>query len=682
NAGLDKGRNNPYSCFNINSLKLPSPDRKHLSILRRYSADEQRKILKKLELLQGIARLISQDFNMPILLNDPGAGWHWNYVENKVRVDPEDLLSKSDNYLKFVIAHEAVHRKITRFTRIPQELISEPGYSFMSNAIEDPRINNFLISAYPYFESFTAQVYSSALLSEKVREKAQETLGYTPRFVRAGLEYIRLWAEEVLKGKYDGKADSFLPKDVQDVVNNTADWARLSWSYYPLWYESEQDSFINGYQDASIAINAEKIWPEFKKLIDKDLEDQKLQELMREIFDEIFDYYNPHDEHTQELRRRLPDELFKELMEAIKRAPSNEEGDIAIPLDQLSEELKEKLREYFDSLSEAEKKQLEEAAKRALKEFEKQMYEELKKGLAVDAPPTGMPSSLFSAPSASIDTPFSSSLQAPTPPRTGIPDKYSEEILEAKLENPKRYRQLKKQMQPVIFKLTNELKRIFNRKKKNAWQTQFKLGKKINIRKRLQEVAKNKPAPESRAWQRRAAPLERDYAITLLVDLTGSMNGDKLKNAVKGVATIAEALRELDINIEILGFNRVLTVYKGFKEPFNEETEKKLSGMELEVRSANSGNTDDGWAVHLASERQKKVSASKKFIIVITDGQSNPSPAHAHPYFNTEVVLKRIKKTTNQQVIGVGLGEGTDFVSTTYPVGISNVEEKDLVSQL
>ena len=55
-------------------------------------------------------------------LNDPGAGWHWDFGENKIRIDPKDLIEKPMDYLLFVISHEGGHRRITRADDIPPEI--------------------------------------------------------------------------------------------------------------------------------------------------------------------------------------------------------------------------------------------------------------------------------------------------------------------------------------------------------------------------------------------------------------------------------------------------------------------------------------------------------------------------------------------------------------------------------
>lgn len=45
-------------------------------ILSGYTHDEQRIILHNLETVAGMSKYIGQDFQMKVLLNKPGGGWH------------------------------------------------------------------------------------------------------------------------------------------------------------------------------------------------------------------------------------------------------------------------------------------------------------------------------------------------------------------------------------------------------------------------------------------------------------------------------------------------------------------------------------------------------------------------------------------------------------------------------
>ena len=120
-------------------------------ILAQFTPEQQEEIRQKQQTLSSLAYFIGKDFRIPVELNEPGGGWYWNFKDNEIRIDPKDLLEKPMDYLRFVISHEGGHRRISRTDFIPLEEWQQPGFSFMMNAIEDPRDNNFVAESYPKF---------------------------------------------------------------------------------------------------------------------------------------------------------------------------------------------------------------------------------------------------------------------------------------------------------------------------------------------------------------------------------------------------------------------------------------------------------------------------------------------------------------------------------------------------
>jgi len=358
-------------------------------ILGQYSPQEQREIRYRQQILSSLAYFIGKDFQIPVELNEPGAGWHWDFAENKIRIDPKDLAEKPIEYLRFAISHEGGHRRISRTEDIPPEVWRQPGFSFMMSAIEDPRTNNFVAEVYPRFAEQMDLAYQMHLdLEGKAKGKAHEDLGYTPRFIQAGFEYIEQWHRET-KGDTSGTLSEDLPEEVKKVVQATMDSARDSWLRYPSRQEAdESEGLIRRYARVSYKINRDEIWPEFKKLVDADLEDQRLQELLQEMQEGQGDEGEDQGALPQNLKDKLTEEEQRELEEAIQDAQSAEEGQESsqtengskphvIDLDSLSEGLKQKIKDYLDSLPEDVKERLRERAKKALQDYETEINGEL-----------------------------------------------------------------------------------------------------------------------------------------------------------------------------------------------------------------------------------------------------------------------------------------------------------------
>lgn len=674
-------------------------------ILGQFTPEQQQEIGYRQHILSSLAYFIGKDFKMPVELNEPGAGWHWDFQENKVRIDPQDLVEKPMDYLRFVVAHEGGHRRISRADFIPLDTWQQPGFSFMMNAIEDPRTNNFILEGYPKFRDQMELAYNMDIdFEDKAGQKAKDKLGFQPRFMQAGFEYIKQWFNEA-RGQEIALSGE-LPEDVRAVVQTTLNPARESWLHYPSKQEADEgEGPIRAYAKASYEINRDEVWPEFKKLIDKDMEDQQVQELMQDMQQppgaEGMDLPFPPG-----LGEMLSKEQQKELMDALKGAQQKaeeaaargEKGGAAVDLDSLSPGLKQKLNEYVESLVEEMRRELEQRAREALREFEKELNEQLE-GKLSDNPEKkaerGESTSAETSKSAgerkvkegvrqtsSDEEPQESEDAEGDVQESESVGKFRETVDELLRKDMGVYENNRREVLPVIDSLENDLRELFVQRRANKWQSGFKTGKRIDIKRRMQEKALGISAVESKAWQKREVPQEKDYAITLLVDLSGSMRGEKIAETFKAAIVLAEVLNRLSIQTEILGFNEKLYEYQAFGEDMSREVREEMGGMLREVSSDGARYNDDGWAVQQASDRLARQRAKEKFLFVLSDGVPEESPAHGRDRFELGSVVKKVTEETDQKLIGLGIGRGTEHVERYYPNSIANIGVREMSDRL
>jgi hypothetical protein len=700
-------------------------------ILAQFSKKEQKEIKYKQRVLSSLAYFIGKDFAIPVELNEPGGGWHWNFKDNKIGIDPKDLLEKPLDYLRYLICHEGSHRRISRTDFIPLETWQQPGFSFMMNAIEDPRVDNFVAENYPKFKEFSEVFHNEEIekLESKYKEEAKEKLGHQPRFIQAGFEYLRLWFKET-QGQ-TGEISKILPPEIQEVVRKTITSAKDSWWRYPLKGEADSDEeTIKNYAKVSYEINLDEVWPEFKKLVDEDMKDQNMQESLKDMQSKEQQEGKGQgvpqqlkDKLTPQQQKELEDAIDKVIEEAKKEREKNkaekgksegeskpegepgegekgegqpQEGQRGKPidLDSLSEELKQKIKEYIDSLPPEKSKELRERAEKELKGLEQQIGEELE-GRLSESPEQ-------KAQRATDEKPESGKKE-PTPERPQSDfDREQEEqrkkdlekykdILEKSLEKDANvYESYRSEVLPVIESLENDLREIFVARRASRWKSGFKTGKRIDIKTRIQEKAKGISAVESKAWQKRELPSEKDYAISILVDLSGSMaQSGKIQETFKALIVLAEALNKLSIKVEILGFNDRFYEYQDFNRNLDRETRENMGGIIQEVNVARSGGgghssrqTDTGWATKLASERLARQIANEKFLITLTDGIPEESPAHSGTEYKLERIIHHIMQESDQKIIGLGIGGGTGHVEKYYPNSLANINVKEMAEKL
>lgn len=678
---------------------------KHASdeqILKSFSTEEKQEIIQKQELLSVLANFIGRDFSMPVFLNEPGKGWHWNFQENIVKVDPTDLLEKPMDYLRFVICHEGGHRRISRTEFIPEETWKQTGFPFLMNAIEDPRMNNFVADSYSAFERYMEFAYEHDFsLGEELKEKTKGKIGHTPKHIQAGLEYMRLWF-------YDRKGEPYviredLPSDVQEVVRATLASAKDSWWTYPSKEQADSGEHeITRFAEASYHLNLERIWPQFKTLIEQDQKTQELEELLNDIKD------GRNERGDNGIPQELEDLLSEDEKKALEDTKSNateeekthsemkdkseEEGggeSIPVDLDSLPESLKQKLKKYIDTLPPEVKRALQVKAEKVLKEASDEMAQSMQgkfERAEQEAKEVQDGNESYDAPP--IDSVEKENQSSAT-------QQASKEELEKAVEDFQRsarkvfekdrspYEKVLSEVLPIVMQLENELRQVFVARRSSHWETGYSFGKKIDIKKRIQEKAKGVSVFESKAWQKRELPQEKDYAVTLLVDLSGSMRGEKINETFKSVVVLTEVLNRLSIKTEILGFNEQMHEYQRFGEKMSNNIRAKIGAMSNEVHSPRSKYNDDGWALTQASLRLDTLkNVDHKILVTLSDGIPVESHSHSGEEFDLHKVIERISAKHTQRLIGLGIGSGTAHVQAFYPESIANVNVKEMAERL
>ena len=654
-------------------------------ILSQFTPEEQQTIQYRKQLLSSLAYFVGKDFKIPVDLNEPGQGWHWDFQANKIAIDPKDLVERPLEELRFIVSHEGAHRRISRMDVIPLEQWQQPGFSFMMNAIEDPRVNSFVVDSYPRFRTSMEQTYDSEMDFEKTaKEQGKLKLGTVPRFATAGFEYIKQWYRKS-QGK-DIQLSEDLPDDVAEIVQKTLASAEDSWLRYPSKAEVDKDGedIVKKYSQVSYEISRDEVWPEFKKLVDQDVEDQKMQQAMQDMQGQKGEGQDDQGGTPQSLKDSLTPEEQQELEQALENAMrGGQQGEGqpqpgVVDLDSLSPELQQKIKDYIDSLPDAVKRELLERALEALEEYEAKVNEELQGKLSSN------PEKLKERKADGEKAPEKPVGEAQE--LESDPVSYNEQrqqfrdiVEKATKRDENMYEQTRKGVLPIIDELENDLREIFVQRRANKWHGGFKSGKRVDIKRRIQEKAKGISAVESHAWQRRELPQEKDYAVSLLIDLSGSMGGAKIAETFKAAIVLAEALNKLSIKTEILGFNDRLYEYQVFGQPMSREVREHMGSMLGEVTTSSAAWNDDGWALTEASQRlSAQKEANQKFLFVLSDGKPAESGAHPRSEYELSSVIEKITGETDQKLIGLGIGYGTGHVGDYYPNSVADINVHEM----
>lgn len=239
------------------------------------------------------------------------------------------------------------------------------------------------------------------------------------------------------------------------------------------------------------------------------------------------------------------------------------------------------------------------------------------------------------------------------------------------------YSGVRQKVKPLVNTLKMNLERIFKSVENARWKSEREQGL-VNARS-LANLASN---PNYRGVFKEMVKTETDkVAISILVDLSGSMCGDKVETAKLASTAMSEALKGLGINFEVLGFNtgysNELNTYVGraksenltrfnrlgetlehfvFKD-FNSDSLLGLSNMK------SAGANADGESVMWAAKRLSLRSEKRKILIVMSDGMPSCGGDHRILQSDLRAKLAQIEKFGIETV---GIGIQTDAVKHFY----------------
>lgn len=674
--------------------------------------------VERLEHLKAIGRFIGRDWRMKVELGTPGEGSCFKPEENSIQLDPLHLADpQRADMAEFVAAHEGGHRAVTRMgeslgltkERI-QALYGQLGFGFGFNAVEDPAENNWWSRQYEGLEPAMRRMYDqqfekdAAVFGTPEINRIIQELGSAPRFAHFGSELIRLW--------HTGTFSERIPDDVRAALERSREAASNFFNDLPADHPQEREVLDRA--RSRFVTFQNWIWPEMKRLVDEDLRDERLRQMVEEQgADSLPEEARKEIEKAmkeaaqraaqsveasweqeaaqkekdaatlreaankleqegqtgaaQEARSqadKLEGEAHEVRADAKKRAQQFRSGGRPrpVPLDTLSEETQEALEQAFAKLTKEERARLEKLARKTMEKIEDALNDALASKLDSDKPESHQERHEREE--------AEQQEREEEQERARREREERREISRAVEQTKTAYDQAYADVAPLINEFADDLDRLFLPNRHPRWIGGHPTGGRLNLQKAMQFEAH--PDVYSQLWERKTIPHKRDFAFTLLIDLSGSMHGEKIRETFRAAVLTAEALSRVGLSMEVLGFQDELIEFKSFDEPFSDDARSRISGMPAEVFDTNLGGhnqsawNDDGYCVEQAARRLALRSAKDRFLIVFSDGEPIPSPAHAGQEFDLQDVIGRIDQKKEVRQIGLGIGPGTEHVKRFY----------------
>ena len=166
-----------------------------------------------------------------------------------------------------------------------------------------------------------------------------------------------------------------------------------------------------------------------------------------------------------------------------------------------------------------------------------------------------------------------------------------------------------------------------------------------------------------RLFKRRAEVAGTDSAVTVVIDCSGSMDGERMQNAVNVCYALLTTLSQAGVATSVVTFSGLVSVLKPWNMPY-QKTKQLLEHLDA------SGGTNDYAAVNFAHGLLHRRSEARKVCFVLTDGEGSPAATRDQCLSGS-----RLGITT----IGIGIQEN---VSHVYPnaVRVDKLEDMGTVA--
>jgi len=618
--------------------------------------------------LGALAAGLCQDADIRLEIS-PADVWAWDPVRRVIIVSGPNLITKGDAYCAGVLAHEVSHYYISRYVWFSVVFPHFKILRFLLNAIEDPRVNTWIRRRYPGTSPWLRVVADldmrtpdptpiPAVMRFGFECAREEWLQWTPAHT---LGHLTQEVADALDETRDARRQfaEMLPPPNLDPLAAGSDllqryreqvWPRLS-REAPRTLPSAREQAVRWSVLQSLQIAEDKILPVAKRLLKNDID--RLANLMRD------------DPETQRSARdALQEGDGKRVRELIAASTSKSPERKGRPGEW---EPRPELRVLGLSLVEA--------------------WLDDWRGQNRDSP--------LADPHGRTDRDLPAG-----PPRESRPGHRSRRRSRAGTELPPQpppglhtiplprditpYEHVLIEIAPQINHLARIIERELRPVQRLGERSGYPSGYKLDLRRLMSYHADVRSW--NKLWMRKTVPARWSVVFSLLVDLSGSMQGEKAKAAVAGSVLLAETLHRLGVPFLINGFQDVVIPFCAVGEGLTSDVRGRLAQMPQEVDgNRENGNNkpsynDDGPCLKQAATEVLSLRYDERILIVISDGL--PEGAHSSADDLRDTIADLTNYGHGLQLIGIGLGPDTEHVSEFYPRSVANVAVHRLAEEI
>lgn len=254
--------------------------------------------------------------------------------------------------------------------------------------------------------------------------------------------------------------------------------------------------------------------------------------------------------------------------------------------------------------------------------------------------------------------------------------------------------ELDKATKQVTGTIQKDLERLMAARSASVWENGLRRGK-IN-----QASLSRLAIKDERIFRRKQENRSKDVAVTLLIDCSGSMSGQRIHTAAQASYAMSSVLDRINIAHEVIGFTTkhgeehnkgarsfnhngkevyysrmeglYMPIIKGFTERLTLDNRNRFAWLP----HATFFNTNiDGECLQIAAQRLSQRKEARKIIMVLSDGNPNGHGSNATLNKHLKTTVADLTRS-GFEVIGIGIN--TESVKQFYPKNVALKSVADL----
>jgi hypothetical protein len=209
------------------------------------------------------------------------------------------------------------------------------------------------------------------------------------------------------------------------------------------------------------------------------------------------------------------------------------------------------------------------------------------------------------------------------------------------------------QMQAAaIQRLSNLILSIFPPRRSRTWQGPRNCGARIRIRAVPQAEAD--PRNPLKVWERHSPPTRPIPHIGVLIDRSGSMEGERMMAALTGCVLVSEVCHRVGVPFSLFTFSNRCEQVIGWDTALDDVQRGRMGGL----AKAASGGTDMADALRKAGTHMAQSPHPHRVLVVLGDGDDAADEV---------IVLARRITQSGVHLVGLGVGPDTAAMADCIP---------------